>query len=339
MSGTRILIRADAGPAMGTGHAMRCLALAHAAHNAGMDVMLAGRMAVPWLSERLRRENVPFFSMPGNAPSREHPGDLLAQVTEMNPDWVVLDGYHFGPDCQQAVLQAGYKLLVIDDYNHLPEYHCTILLNQNIGAEDYKYLGKTEKKLLGPQFALLRPEFLSARTKANLRTFPDKARKLLLTLGGGDFSEHLFRIAPALAAPELEGCTLRVVAGRMPCEKILDALKKCPAKIEVLPKVDGMQEVMLWADLCITAGGSTCWELCCLGLPFLTIEVAQNQQRIILELERLDLAPRFSNSTLHATLNNPKLRKAYGQKGTQLIDALGTTRATHAMEDISSTAP
>ncbi len=33
-------------------------------------------------------------------------------------------------------------------------------------------------------------------------------------------------------------------------------------------------------DLAITAGGSTCWELACLGLPMIAIITADNQQRV-----------------------------------------------------------
>ena len=158
-----LLIRADAAPAMGTGHVMRCLALAQAAKVRGIPVRLVGRVNVRWVRERLRTEGVAFTALEGEVPEKEAPEDLFGQPSDnfsnevegVTP-WVVLDGYHFGLDCQKAVRAAGYKLLVIDDYCHLPEYSCDILLNQNIGAEKFAYTGDIGAKLLGPEFALLR---------------------------------------------------------------------------------------------------------------------------------------------------------------------------------------
>ena len=63
-------------------------------------------------------------------------------------------------------LQQITKLLVIDDYNHLPEYECDMLLNQNFGAEKYTYNINSEAKLLlGPKYVLLRREFRDAAKK------------------------------------------------------------------------------------------------------------------------------------------------------------------------------
>ena len=41
---------------------------------------------------------------------------------------------------------------------------------------------------------------------------------------------------------------------------------------------------MLWAELAITAAGSTCWELACLGVPAVTIVTAENQRGIAASL-------------------------------------------------------
>ena len=63
-------------------------------------------------------------------------------------------------------LQQITKLLVIDDYNHLPEYECDLLLNQNLGAEKYTYnINPEAKLLLGPKYVLLRREFRDAAKK------------------------------------------------------------------------------------------------------------------------------------------------------------------------------
>ena len=299
------LVRADASPQMGTGHVMRCLALAQAAQDMGFSVHMMGRVNLPWVLEKLHSENIPFTRLEGEIPTEESPEYLLKLIQEsgFSPDWVVMDGYHFTLPCQRAIREAGYKLLLIDDYNHLPEYSCDILLNQNLGAEEFVYSGDIGTKLLGPKYALLRREFVKARKLAEQRHFSSKPKKLLLTLGGGDFSSHLRLIASALALPELTGCTLRVIQGGMREEDIRDCLSQCPATIEILERVDDMPALLLDTDLCVTAGGSTCWELCAMGVPFLLLEIAENQKKVCASICKADWASAFSMSTLKKLLN------------------------------------
>lgn len=325
---TSIVICADATSGMGTGHVMRCLALAQAAKQQGMTVCFTGKILVPWVRERLAREHIPVTYIPGKISGAEVPEDVLARWEGiLNPDWVIFDGYHFGPDCQKAVRAAGYKLLVIDDYAHLPEYSCDILLNQNIGSEEFVYKGDIGQKLLGPRYALLRPEFFAARAKAEVRRFPEKAKNILLTLGGGDFSEHLARIAPDFVLPELTGCTLRVIAGAVPEERIRALLKDCPATVEILGRVNDMPALLLDTELCVTAGGSTCWELCCMGVPFLTIKTAENQREAVNTLARRDIASPYSTAAFLRLLSDSSLRATQACRGFSLVTGNGATLA------------
>lgn len=298
-----LLIRADAAPRMGTGHVMRCLALAQAARKEGLDVRMVCRLGVGWLRDRLAREDIPLLALPDMPPETENPADLLEQLQGKGfplpgeadaPIWVALDGYHFDTACQKAVMRAGYRLLVIDDYAHLPEYHCDVLLNQNIGAEQLTYHGSIGSKLLGLDYVLLRQEFWDAWEKAQRRVRPKQPQKILVTLGGGNFIEHLESIAAGMYLPELAGRTVRVIQGGMDADRIRAAFARCPAQVEILSRVDDMPSLLLDTDLCITAGGSTCWELCCLGVPFLTVVVAENQHEIISHLKQNGIANIFS---------------------------------------------
>ncbi|MDR2695267.1 MAG: UDP-2,4-diacetamido-2,4,6-trideoxy-beta-L-altropyranose hydrolase [Deltaproteobacteria bacterium] len=328
-------IRADASPGTGTGHVMRCLALALAALRHKTPACMIVRAGVPWVAKHLKQEDVPHILLPDAVPACEAPQELLRQLHAAGAEscWVVLDGYHFGLDCQQAVRDAGYKLLVIDDYAHLPEYSCDILLNQNIGAEDLVYKGDIGQKLLGPEYALLRPEFLAARSRAQKRSFTEEAQNILLTLGGGDFSEHLARIAPVFSISQLAGRTVRVIAGAMPPERIHALLQDCPAKLEILSRVDDMPALLLDTDICVTAGGSTCWELCCLGVPLLTVEVAENQQAIVHGLQANGIAPALAPDAFIALLRDSAARKKRSDAGSALVGGLGAGRVIHAMTE------
>ena len=326
-----IIFRADATPAMGTGHVMRCFALAKTARLLGHQVRLAGRIQVPWVVDRLESEGIPLALLSGNVPAREAPEELFVQMGSPENKRAVLDGYHFGTDCQERLRQSGNSLLVIDDCNHLSRYACDVLLNQNIGTDKFDYNGKIGTRLLGPHYALLRPEFITAAAEAHSRIFSGNAKTLLLTLGGGDFSNHLPEIASRLCMAELAGCKLKIIAGKTPKDAITAGLRDCQAEIEILEQVHDMPELMLWADVCITAGGSTCWELCCLGTPFLVVEIADNQHNNLLELAQRHIAPELSCSSLLALVQSAEERKSASEAGQKLVDGHGAYRVIQAV--------
>ncbi len=318
-----MIILADATPSTGSGHVMRCLALAQAAQVQGFAVRFLSKIHIDWVKRRLKKENIAFSCRPGSVCQQEDPGQLLSSVqTVQKTSWVVLDGYHFDTDCQKALVDKAYRLLVIDDCNHLPEYYCDILLNQNIGAEHFLYQGQIGRKLFGPKFALIRKEFLADREKRKEQPRADLPRHILFTLGGGDFSSMLPELAFQFAIPEMAPCTLRIVAGGMPPNRIEKAFLNCPAQVEILTEVNNMSELMCWADVCVTAAGSTCWELCCMNLPFLLIEIAENQREVIKYLEQRHIAQRFSRETLTNLLtgHHPSPKQEL------FIDGLGAER-------------
>ena len=306
---------------------MRCMALAKIARDRDISVHITGRIGVDWVKERLKNEGISFSELAGLVPERENPQELLANFKAIKKtDWVILDGYHFGLDCQQAMRAAGYKLLVIDDYTHLPEYSCDILLNQNIGAEEFVYTGDIAQKLLGPKYALLRPEFLAACSQVKEQQLLEKANNILLTLGGGDCSEHLALIAPLFANPNLKGCTLRIIAGAMPIDYVNKLFTNCPANVEVLNRVDNMPALLLNTDLCVTAGGSICLELCYLGVPFLIVKVAENQHFAINEWIKHQITRLLSADSLKTVMNRQDIRIAMAETGRKIVDGKGAQR-------------
>ncbi len=331
-----IIVRSDATPQMGTGHVMRCIALAQAAQSRRIPVTIIGHIGVPWVQQRLVLEGINFVNLEGPAPVLEDPVKLLQQFQieeSAAAQWVVLDGYHFGLDCQQAVRNAGYKLLVIDDYAHLPEYSCDILLNQNLDSQELLYQGAVDSFLRGPEFALIRNEFISHRASlVGNKRYSDDVNRLLISLGGGNFIKDLKKIALGLANPLLCDSNIKIVAGAMPGKEVLNLFNSCPGCVELVESTNDMPQLMAWADLCISAGGSSCWELCLLGVPFLTVCVAENQKRIIEGLAAREIAPKFNQQSFNEMLSSRKMRYKSGQNGMVLVDGHGAIAVLQKME-------
>ena len=323
----RMLIRADTTPQIGTGHVMRCIALALAAKQIGMGTLLTGYFDVPWVQERLKKESIPHYCLASDKKHKpESPEEFLEQFKQFSPDCVCLDGYHFDLTWQTAIIQAGLKLLLIDDYGHLPEYRCNVLLNQNFGAETIQYQGEIGTLLTGPHYTILRPEFAQARPKVEDRIFKGNAKRLLINLGGGDFSHILPELASIIEKAMTEKIIIRILAGSMPDEVILKAFSAIPVGLEVLRNVRDMPSLLLDTELCISATGSTTWELCCLGVPFLSLSLAENQVPVARRLSEENIAPNITAESLRTFLYDPQIRARASSRVMGLVDGEGARR-------------
>ena len=119
---------------MGTGHVMRCLALAQGWQKAGGAAVFAQAESTPALENRLRREGFEFLRMRVQPGSPEDASQTVALALSRRVSWVVADGYAFGADWQKQVKSAGSPLLLLDDYGHAEHYYADWVLNQNCYA-------------------------------------------------------------------------------------------------------------------------------------------------------------------------------------------------------------
>jgi len=251
-----LYVRADANSIIGTGHIMRCIALAQAWQDQRGEVTFISCCESGSLKERIQGEGFSLYPIDVVCPD---PSDLRITLSILESDitdqrkWLVLDGYHFTPAYQKAIREAGIHLLVIDDMNHLPQYHADILLNQNIHSPELTYHCDEDTVLLmGTQYVLLRREFLRYRNFK--RQIPERARNILVTLGGADPDNVTLRVLEALKLLEDPDIEVKIVSG--PANPHRDALNEAmssihfKAELPINPK--GMPELMAWADMAIS---------------------------------------------------------------------------------------
>lgn len=279
-------MRADAGMRMGTGHVMRCIALGQAWKDAGGDVVFVTCCDSDAIRQRLFEEG--FVVVELSAAHSESKNDLtitLETAKKMGANWIVTDGYHFDLAYQQGIRRAGFKLLCVDDYNHLPKYEADVLLNQNIGAEELSYHCNPKcRKLLGTKYVMLRREFRLAKPRPR----SGSVRTILVTMGGSDPDNATLKVIEAFSQLEVLDVEVKVVVGAAnPHLKTLQhAVDLSPFDLRLLTEVKDMPSLICWADFAITAAGSTCWELASMKVPFATVILAENQERIAQWLER-----------------------------------------------------
>ena len=347
----KLFVRADANTRIGTGHVMRCLALAQAWNNTEDRVIFLMAEVPPALKQRLRSEGMEVIHLSTQPGTDEDARQTAALARKNGAQWVVVDGYHFGGDYQRIIKDANQRLLFIDDNGHSDHYYADIVLNQNIYAHESLYLNKESytQLLLGSRYVLLRREFLN--WQGWKREIPEVAHKVLVTLGGSDPDNVTMKVLKALSRIDIQGLEVKAIVG--PSNPHFESLKNAmlsacpvesqeaihtgaPCSMHILKDVDNMSELMAWADVAISAGGSTCWELAFMGLPNIALILAENQRPIseLLSTRRVtinlgwheNLSPADMAHSITHLLHAPETRAQMGRCAREHVDGEGARR-------------
>jgi UDP-2,4-diacetamido-2,4,6-trideoxy-beta-L-altropyranose hydrolase len=345
--GKILSIRADSSITMGTGHIMRMIALAQAWREDGGEVVFLCAETTPALEERIRVEGCGLEKLAVVPGSKE---DLLATCSSISRHAnkassvaVALDGYQFGSDFQRGLKESGCRLLVVDDYGHAGFYHADLVLNQNISAYASLYAsrGDATNLLLGPEYALLRREFLQFRNRAG--EIPERAVRLLVTLGGADADNVTKKVIDALAGSGLE--VKVAVGGSNPhlasLRQAAGAASRGTTKVELVIDSREMPQMMVRADFAVAAAGSTSWELAFSGLPTLFIILAVNQAGNAREMEsrgfglclgeHSEFDERRFRDAVSSLAADRRLRAGFASRGRELVDGLGAAKVACAL--------
>ena len=300
-----IAFRSDASLQMGTGHVMRCLTLADALRARGASCHFISREHPGHLLETIRQRGHAVAALPMTkresartndpAPPLTHASWLGcgwqtdaqqtgAILVNLQPDWLVVDHYSLDQRWEDALAPHFRKLLVIDDLADRP-HRCSLLLDQNLGRQAANYASMVPAScdmLIGPHYALLRPEFAALRSYSLQRRQALPAlRQLLITMGGVDQPNATGQVLQALKTCALPAdCCITVVMGVTApwLQNVRELAAQMPWPTEVVVNVTDMAQRMADSDLAIGAAGGTSWERCCLGLPTLMVVLAENQQ-------------------------------------------------------------
>jgi len=339
MTPEHLYVRVDASREIGIGHFMRCLALTEHWRDQGGHATFIG-ICPASLRRRLENEGIRHVDLEAPHPD---PADLERTAASIPPSVpVVIDGYPFDAAYQKRLGESGRRVMVIDDAGHLPAYEADLLLNQNIGAERIAYPEAPAMRLLGPEYVLLRREFL--RWVGWHREVTPVASNLLVTLGGGDAGNYTVRVAEALTGPAFRRARVRIVTGPdNPHGATLSRLAEGQeGRFQVLSDVSCISEQMAWADLAISAGGTTCWELAFMGLPSVLITVADNQEAIVAGMKSREAAIDLGAAAelewdhlgrvVEGLLRDQEGRRLMSENGRRMIDGRGPSRVVAALK-------
>ena len=353
----KILIRADASIQIGSGHIMRCLTLAHALSQQGHQILWIMRALQGHWAIFVRQQGFtvvllpePSFDFCVDEPIFAHStwlgcsqqqdiADCAPIISDYNPDWIVCDHYALSSIWQNAAKEiCKSQILVIDDLHDRP-HAANVLLDQNFGRTpaDYQaYVLPNTHLLLGTRYALLRPEF------AQWRAYPIQSHdgyRVLVNLGGVDKDNITLKILHRLAQSQLSSLYITVVMGlNAPhIESVKNYALQAPFSCEVVVQSNNMAQLMAQSDWAIGAGGGTTWERCCLGLPALTLILADNQRNIAQQLHHIGASYAFEINEIETDAfiqcfdDMPKHQAQLSQKCATLCDGLGVSRVVEVI--------
>lgn len=354
----KVVFRVDASTQIGTGHLVRCLALADALQACGGEAHFVCRHLPRALASALDSRGHKL-NLIGTTESGLHLGagstyaEWLGVTQELDADqtaaglsgspydWLVVDHYALDAVWEHRMRRVGMRVLSVDDLANR-DHDCNLLVDQNYyenaGA---RYVGKLSDgctALLGPKYALLREEFRTARSRARPRD--GIVRTILVSFGGIDAADITSAAVEALEHVDLRDVRVDVVIGNDHPNRVgVDAAcRRCGFTLHVQPP--HMAELMVAADLAIGAGGSSTWERCCLGLPCITLCAAPNQNELIRDAARVGLIyapavmPADSSGLaghVRSLMENPSLLESLSLKSLKSVDGRGTQRVLRAM--------
>lgn len=335
---SELIFRADADSQIGTGHLMRSLALAQSRKAAGGSVTFITNCESAALRERLKRENLTIVEIEKSYPHESDFETTRKVLKKHSPEtWCVVDGYHFDAGFHGKIRRNGNRVLVIDDTAHLPFYEADAILNQNVNADELNYnCSENTTLLLGTQYALLRREFLACESWR--RETPETARRILITMGGGDFHNQTLKAICAVERLAIENLQVKAVvgAGNPHYADLERHIKSSHVPINLIKNAENMSELMTWADAAISAAGSTCWEMALLRLPCVLIVTAENQVGIADGLGKNGFAENVGwfeqvseerlAEKLDGILRDAQKRGQMSKRGGEIVDGRGAAR-------------
>lgn len=319
---------------------MRCLTLAGRLARAGWSCAFATGPETSAVVPGLRGAGVDVFVLSGAGGAAE-----LADRFPSGADLLVVDHYGLDAGFESACRSWARRILVIDDLADRP-HDCDLLVDAGPGCDADRYLGLVPghcRVLLGPDHAILRDAFAALRPEALARREAQRdVGRVLVNFGLGAPHGVTATVLEGILAVDADFAVDVILARQSSDFTKVEALARDCGRISLVEYAADMPGLMALADIAVGAAGTTSWERCCLGLPTLVIELADNQQE---NARGLALAGAVINlgavagvgrdevaAALSGLVADGSRRRAMSRAAAGVCDGLGTGRILRALQ-------
>lgn len=356
-----IVIRADGNADIGVGHLMRCLTIAEQVgeHDRVIFWCADERSAALAQARGFAAQvlGTDYRDMSSELPRLKQLGrtacDMQAEQKSEHkhiPQVILVDSYFVTAEYLQALRTYGRVYLLEDMPGHIWPVDGVINYNAFADLRSYEEIYRKNKENLsdmdvkqhtklyiGASYVPIRSQFAGYNYQVQ-----GQVKELLVTTGGGDRENIAGKILERL---EYMKCRVHVVSGPYnPHGEWLDSYARAHLQVVVHRRVEDMARLMLQCDLAVTAGGTTVYELCALGVPFVCFSYAENQEALTEYVGGQEIGlnagkyHRDSGETLYNIGNlvqraaaDPRLRRQMSQRARKLVDGQGARRLAEAL--------
>ena len=334
----KVLFRADSSLEIGSGHVQRCLALAAALSEKGASCAFIARDLPGNANGLITAASHSIVTLPPRPADPETDAAETAHAIAGlgHADLVVVDHYALDRRWEVAFAPFAQRCAVIDDLANRP-HRCDVLIDvaqSQDRATLYDQLVPADAALLlGPRYAMLRPEFRSLR--AAMRPRSGAVDRVLISFGAidvGNYSEIAWRAVRTIAK---EADIDIVLGGNAPHLKRMSEAIRSDMRTHLHIDTPSMAKLMAVADLAVGAGGGTTWERACLGLPTIVSAIADNQRDNVRALAEagaalsISIGDGYAERLIDAVSSlkaDPRGMASMGRAAGELVDGKGAER-------------
>lgn len=326
------IIRTDAGPGIGGGHVVRCIALAEELHALGWQVIIAatketfeatGMLIPDWLQGYvLSSESI----------------DFAFQLCQVNPDGcdlLIIDQYNICAEYEKIFRNWAKRIFIIDDLVNR-NHECDFLLDQTFGrkSSDYtKFVSKNCQILAGSEYALIRKSY--SKVRFFHKREGEKKNKIVVSMGFSDPNGYSIFALDALNSVNLDLEVEVIIGSCSPYLKEILHHSRRSKNVSVHVDCNDTANLLSSSSLCIGAMGVSSLERCCLGLPTLAVMLADNQKDNMLALTNRGAVELFDITSIDSAaaqitniITNDNKLKIMKTRAFSICDGLGAARTT-----------
>ena len=334
-----IFIRVDSSTKIGYGHLIRCLALADTLKKSFKINFICTNLNGNLISQICKKKFEVFrFNTKSQRINVKKDAEKTISIIKKHRNkksLLILDSYILSQEWENRVKPYVKRLIVIDDLMDR-KHSCDLIIDQNLHTQmNSLYINSVPKncvKLLGPDYAILRNQFIAQRKYARIRSLPIK--NILVSFGGTDNENHTLHALTSLKKLNSD-VNVNVVTGTANIgKKIIKNFCKKNFNYNYFEQVENMAKLMQIADLCIGSSGTTTWERCCVGLPAIAIVASNDQKDIasavsknkcIINLGKIKKSDNVNYVRLMKNLKNSELQNM-SRNCMKLVDGKGAAR-------------
>jgi len=331
----KIVIRCLTVPSKGYGNFNRCLNLAEYLRKKNCNIFFVVD-SNKIVSNELKQRKFDYLSIPVTKTYFEKTSIFTNFLKNNFFDLCLIDMREYGENLSKKLFYQNFKHILFDDAWCKKVYANAIFNGTNVSDyHNYEIINNDSDLFLGTKYWILDKNFRIFRKKhssiKNKKNF-----SIVISMGGSDPFDLTTTIVNSLL--HIENLRLSVILGPFfQNTKKLKKMIRSSQNISFHESPSKMWKLFSNADIAISNGGNTLFELACIGIPTICIPTVKheikytekfNSQNFSLNLKLREKNSHLITSSVLNLINNTKLLKTMSYNGQKMVDGKGLFRVT-----------